>query len=57
MVSLHMCLHVDLSACVHMCVYVCACLEATRAVGAKQGSMMKFRSNEVFAEHKCEGEN
>lgn len=56
MVSLHMCLHVDRSACVHMCVW-CVCLEATRAVGAKQGSMMKFRSNEVFAEHKCEGEN
>lgn len=30
------------------------CLEATRAVGAEQGFMMKFRSNEVFAEPKWE---
>lgn len=45
-VALRVCLCVD--------PYVCACLEPTRAVGAEQGFMMKFRSNEVFAKAKWE---
>lgn len=45
---------VILRVCLCVDPHVCACLEPTRAVGAEQGFMMKFRSNEVFAEAKWE---